>query len=56
MSIDDVARNKNCYHEPNQLYPIGSEYDDDEVIYLFRCKCGKEVAKHFQFMGTEVLE
>ena len=52
--LQSIQEEDLCLHEPFQLDLMGCEYNGDEIIHIFQCKCGKEVTEFFRLSKREV--
>ena len=43
-----------CHHTPDSQDLIDLEYRGDEVMCLFRCRCGKAVTEIFKYFETRI--
>jgi hypothetical protein len=52
--LQRIEGEEGCEHTPDALNLIGTEYQDDGVIYHFECKCGKSIEEIFTLSETKV--
>jgi len=47
---------ESCFHTPDLLVHINSEYDDDVITEVFKCRCGKKVEDVYTHSHTNLGE
>lgn len=64
-SIEDEIRNREipeeypysqCQHTPDALQSFDLEFDQNRIIVINECKCGKKVREYFTKTHTNVAE
>lgn len=48
------SEHEECFHTPDKLSHLGTDYRSDEIIQHFECQCGKIIREVFSLSETRV--
>jgi hypothetical protein len=55
-ALGGIPEEEVCFHTPDKLDLIDSEYRGDEIVHIYKCNCGKTVTETFKHWDTKVSE
>ncbi len=50
--LEGIAGKEVCLHLPDNLCPIGLDFDGDRIIQRFQCSCGRQIDEIFTLSHT----
>jgi len=51
-ALEGISAEEECFHAPNLLIYLGSDYQGDVIVHAYRCSCGKTVKETFTHCHT----
>ena len=55
-SLENISTRAECFHTPDLLRHIGSDYRGDAIVHSYRCSCGRTVKETFKHSRTSVFD
>ena len=51
-TLESISAKEECFHTPDRLDHLGSDYQGDAIVHAYRCSCGKTVKETFTHSHT----
>jgi len=51
-TLEGISAKEECFHTPDLLEHLGSDYQGDAIVHTYRCSCGKTVKETFTHSHT----